>query len=191
MDGLQMKDKLKLLQALNRASAYFDALEESAQNTHQGYKYAKLIDIYRAVKKNLRKQEIRITHNRFVLEDGTIIMRTSLVHLPTGESLNDDCVVTPDRPGAQGLASSCTYIKKMALKNLCAIDAGDDDDDGEADVQYQEQVEMIKEMIKARDDCTPLWKAVAEKFSLKGIGDIHPEDTQKVIKFITGYTPKV
>lgn len=181
-----MKDKLNLLQALNRASECFDILQESGDNNHQKYKYAKLVDIYRAVKKHLRKEEIRITHNRFVLEDGRTVQRTTLVHLPSGECLNDDCIVTPDRPGAQGMAAACTYIKKMALKNLCAIDAGDDDDDGEADTLYKEQLESIKGMIKTHKEPAVLWKDVSEKFDIKRIDDIHPDDTGKIIKYITG-----
>jgi hypothetical protein len=181
-----MKDKLKLLQALNRASEHFDTLDQSAKNDHQKYAYAKLIDIYRAVKKHLRKEDIRVIHNRFVLEDGTIVQRTSLVHVPSGECLNDDCIVTPDRPGAQGMAAACTYIKKMALKNLCAIDAGDDDDDGEADTLYKEQLESIKGMIKAHKEPSVLWKDLSEKFDLKRIDDIHPDDTSKIIKYING-----
>lgn len=179
-----MKDKLKLLNALNEASEHFDALVESAKNDHQKYKYAKLIDIYRAIKKHLRKHKIRITHNRFVLEDGAMILRTSLVHLPSGETLSDDCVVTADRPGAQGMAAACTYIKKMALKNLCAIDAGDDDDDGEADTVYKEQLESIKGMIKNHNSPSTLWKSVADEFNIKRIEDIHPDDIKKVITYI-------
>lgn len=179
-----MKDKLKLLNALNDASEHFDVLQESGDNNHQKYKYARLIDIYRAVKKHLRKEDIRITHNRFVLEDGRTVQRTSLVHLPSGECLNDDCIVTPDRPGAQGMAAACTYIKKMALKNLCAIDAGDDDDDGEADTLYKEQLESIKRMIKAHKDAKGLWKNLADKYKLENLDDIHPDDTQEIIEYI-------
>lgn len=179
-----MKEKLEILAALQKASEDFPVIEETGSNTHQRYAYAKLKDIYKAVRGPLNKNNIRITHQRFRDETGAIMLLTSLVHIPTGQTIDDVMEVVPERPGCQGHASSITYIKKVAIKNLCGIDAGEDDDDGEGETRYLEDIERIRSMVASHSNRESLWTSMKKEFNVQGLKDILPKDIERIIKFI-------
>lgn len=180
-----MKDKINLYRALDKVN--FGAIDESGKNSHQRYDYAKLKDLYNAVKGPLKKEGLKINHNRFCLEDNTIIQRTTLVHLETGEHMNDDCIIVPDSPGVQKFSAACTYIKKMAIKNLCGIDTGEDDDDGESGERYREELQDIKQLIKASEDPKALWGVLSLTYDIKSLEDIQEKDIRNIRETILMY----
>ncbi len=183
-----MKDKLNLLTALAKAQRKFSSLEESARNNHQKYSYAKLCDLYNTVKKPLDDAGITLTHHRCIdSELGKIIQVTTITHRESGEYLDDEVIIESERPGPQGFSAACTYAKKMGIKNLCAIDAGEDDNDMVEDHIYIENKKFVIDVIKSagnKEVQNNLWIKLKDKFRITTLDNV-PEDTlNKMVKFL-------
>jgi ERF superfamily len=128
-----MSDDIRALaQAFLLAKQEFLATGKSGKNTQFG-KYAKIEDIYHAVQDALGKNNIIIWHYARP-ESGAEYLITRLVHVLTGQFLEDVRTLESEKPGNQAKGSANTYMKKYAVLSLCAIPT--EDDDGEEERKY-------------------------------------------------------
>jgi hypothetical protein len=120
-----------LAQAFAKAKAEFRPTGLSGTNAHQKYEYARIADIYSAVEDSLLKNNIIIWHFSKVDSGGLELFRTRLIHILSGQFIEDERILESEKPGNQGKGAANTYMKKYALLSLCAIPTEDDDWDEE------------------------------------------------------------
>lgn len=57
-----------------------------------------------------------------------IVLHTRVILAETGESLDSEYPLHPDKPGPQGLGAAITYARRYSLKTLFGLATGDDPD---------------------------------------------------------------
>lgn len=129
----QSEDFRLICGAVLIAKKNYKATGLSGTNTHQKYKYARLVDIYDAVEPALMEQDVLITHASYA-DSGVEYLATRLTHAPSGQWIQDTRISESEKPGNQGKGAANTYMRKLAVLNLCAIAA--EDDDGEDEQRY-------------------------------------------------------
>jgi hypothetical protein len=106
-----MSSDIRLLaQAFLLAKKEFSVTGLGGSNLHQKYKYAKLGDIYNAVEGALANNQIIIWHYAALSEQGEIL-RTRLIHAPSGQFIEDARLLESEKPGNQGKGAANTYMK--------------------------------------------------------------------------------
>lgn len=131
-----MKATKIFYEAFGKAQSQYTGRLESSGKSNYG-KYTKIGDIYKAVRGSLYDNGIIIEHHGDIHEGlGCQIMRTRLIHMASGEYIEDVRICENEKPGNQAKGGADTYMKKYALKALCAIDIGEDDDDGQAEADW-------------------------------------------------------
>jgi hypothetical protein len=122
---------------------------ESAVKAAKGNfgKYADINSIYDACVAPLGEAGIAIWHGEELLADGTELLRTRLIHMESGQWIADNTPLILDKPGNQGRGAARTYVRKEAVKALCAL--GCEDDDGDVPQPKHDKLinpEMVKQL---------------------------------------------
>jgi len=165
--------KKNITKALMSAQEDFDSIEANHINPQFKNKYAKLVDLYNACKKSLRKQGIVISHNCNTHPvTHQQVSKTTLIHIETGETLEDSRFLLPEKPGSQGHGAAETYMKKYALKSLLGTDVGEDDDDGHAEESYRLQVNRFITHINQQGDPHEIFDALFKHYKVSKISEI-------------------
>lgn len=178
------------------ATKEYECTGLSAVNAHQKYKYAKLNDIYYAVKGALGNHHIDISHFRLWIFDRLFLV-TRLTHSQSGEWIQDMTPVENEKPGHQGHGAALTYMKKYAVLNLCAI-ATEEDDDGHEEQRYIEapritgtQQEELTKLIKEHSDSLDIWKSIAGRNRISNLNELKASEYNGVKYFIVNYKKPV
>jgi len=173
MTECECKLKRNIIKALMSAQEDFDSIEANHINPQFKTKYAKLVDLYNACKKSLRKQGIVISHKCDTHPiTNQQISKTILTHVATGETLEDTRYLLPEKPGSQGHGAAETYMKKYALKSLLGTDVGEDDDDGHAEESYRLQVNRFAAHINKLGNPQEIFNALFAKYKIDKLSDI-------------------
>lgn len=194
-----MSDDIRAIaRAFLKAKQEFRATGLSGANKNQGYKYAKIEDIYNAVEDALLKQGIMITH--FARPDPITgcedrqILYTRLIHTETGQFFEDARLLESEKPGNQAKGAANTYMKKYALLSLCAIPT--EDDDGAEEEKYieekrseepfitQEQVNILSTELKACANAGTLFKNIQGYNDIKDLPELRASSFKKVREYI-------
>jgi hypothetical protein len=105
--------------------------QNTATNPFFKSKYAPLPEILNYVRPILNKHGLLLIQDTGSCEGNTPFVRTSIVHVETGESLRTEKLGSPlKKKEAQGVGASITYLRRFQLVSLLAI-SGEDDLDGE------------------------------------------------------------
>ncbi len=147
------EDIRALAQSFQVAKREFRATGKSGDNKHQGYRYAKIEDIYEAVEGALDRQNIIIWHWARP-EGASVYLVTRLIHTPTGQFVEDVRPMESEKPGNQAKGAANTYMKKYAVLSLCAI--GTEDDDGEEEERHIEEKQKEEEPLITQDQLASL-----------------------------------
>ncbi len=189
-----MSDDIRALAAsFALAKKEFTATGKSGKNNHQGYTYAKIGDIYNGVDGALLNHDIVIWHFTEIDIDNTPLLRTRLVHAPTGQYIESIQKVASERPGSQGYGAALTYARRYALLCLCAI--ATEDDDGADEQVYiakkqsgplatPEQVLDIKEAIKTKENKIVLWRNIAAFNKIETLEDLPADRVSSVMEYL-------
>lgn len=184
-----MSEKTKeLFVALLKAEEDFEKTGLNGQMTGLGkWKYAKLPDIYDAVKPALSKNGIKICHFCKVLPDGSEVLRTRLVHAISEQWIEDERILMSEKPGNQAKGSANTYNRKSAVLSLCAI-AAEEDDDCQQEEQYirekpenntpyitAEQVEILKNTIRNNPRRNVAWELIKKTYNITKFSELKSE----------------
>jgi hypothetical protein len=175
LDNCLCRKKMQITKALLKAQESFEIIEANFTNPLYKSKYAKLPDLYNATKKPLRANNILIDHFctfHPITHQQTV--KTVLWHTPSGEVLEDERLLIPEKPGSQGLGSAETYVKKYGLKSLLGTDVGEEDDDGESERLYISRLKNLTVFIdrvhKEFADATK--QAILDKFMIKELKEL-------------------
>ena len=118
----------KIIGALLKVQEEITNPQNTATNPFFRSKYAPLPDILNLVRPLLTKNELVITQNTGTFEDGSVYVKTRLLH-SSGESIeSDELALKPDKQSAQGIGSAITYGRRYQLTALLGISSEDDDD---------------------------------------------------------------
>ena len=190
----QMSEDIRLLgQAFIAAKKEFVATGKSARNDHQKYYYATLEDIYGAVDEALLKHNIWIVHRADFLEDRQEVLYTRLIHVLSGQWIEDARLLISEKPGNQGRGAANTYSKKYAVLSLCAIPTEDDDGEeeqkfiakraAEPKISLEQKKELVDEMRPAVNNKI-LYAAILKDHGIKDLAELKLSSLETVKSYI-------
>lgn len=115
--------------ALTAAASEIGGARKDAKNPHFKSQYATLESVIDAAREPLRKNKLFVMQSPGAIVDGSIQMRTRIIH-ESGEWIETLCEVPLGKRDPQGVGSAQTYARRYAYAALLSIPAVDDD--GEA-----------------------------------------------------------
>ena len=188
------EDIRSLAAAFLLAKQEFIATGRSGNNSHQKYDYAKIEDIYHAVEGALAKNNIIIWHFARPMDSGMEYLHTRLIHVLTGQYIEDCRILESEKPGNQGKGAANTYMKKYALLSLCAI--ATEDDDGEEEAKYIEKkkqdpeyltkddVDSITRELKSCSNAKTLYEGILQDYKVKNLNQLPYSSFESVKLYI-------
>lgn len=120
-----------LYPALLAVQAEAPTLQKTAINPHFKSKFVPLDVVTEAVMPILNKNGLVWMTLPGVTENGNPVLRYSLVHAETQESVEGAMALLPQKSDPQGQGSAITYARRYALMAVLGLVA-DEDDDGNA-----------------------------------------------------------
>ena len=122
---------LKVLAALSRAQAKFETVKRSAENpafkrAGKVSRYATLEDVIESVRPALVEEGL-IMLQKNIYENGLYGVKTSLIHLESGEEITSQFIAPLEKQSAQGVASILTYARRYEYFTLLGLVTPDDD----------------------------------------------------------------
>jgi hypothetical protein len=114
-----------LATALCKAQGVMSGAKKSAKNPFFKSNYADLASVFDAIREPFSKNGLSISQTMDVLENGTQILCTRLLHV-SGEFI-DSKMLLPAEVNPQKLGSTITYLRRYSLMAICGIPAEDDD----------------------------------------------------------------
>ncbi len=120
----------ELASALAKSQVNYKTASESKYNPFYKSKYAPFKEIVDATRPSLCANGLSVTQIIIDHEDGNKMLHTTLLH-SSGQYLESKIKIVPAKNDIQGIASTVTYLKRMAYSAIVGACVGDDDDDGE------------------------------------------------------------
>lgn len=132
---------LKVLAALSRAQAKFETVKRSAENpafkrAGKVSRYATLEDVIESVRPALIEEGLIMLQKNIYVE-GLYGVKTSLIHLESGEELTSQFVAPLEKQSAQGVASILTYARRYEYFTLLGLVTPDDDGNAASGIRPQ------------------------------------------------------
>lgn len=115
---------IDLFKALALFHVKMDKVKKDANNPFFHSKYASLENILDAIREPLQECELEFT--QFPTDEYGLT--TLLVHLPTGQYLQDCYKMEPQKKDPQGAGSVITYQRRYAITSILCINVETDDD---------------------------------------------------------------
>ena len=120
----------KLMQALFEIQQDPPELLKNSKNPHFKNRYISLDAVLEAILPRLHEKGILLLQPVIQI-DGAPALRTSLVHVESGEAYTAEMLLVLDRESPQGQGSAITYARRYSILTLLGLNA-DEDDDAEA-----------------------------------------------------------
>jgi hypothetical protein len=118
----------KIAAALAKFNAKIGKIEKDGTNPFLKNKYATLDNIVDAVRPLLAEQGISVIQVPSDGENGTILMRTILIH-ESGEFMESETLsMKPIKNAPQEIGSVLTYARRYQLSSFLSLNTGEDDD---------------------------------------------------------------
>ena len=114
----------EIFKALSLFHVKMDKVKKDANNPFFKSKYASLENILDAIREPLQESELEFTQ----FPSGTYGLSTMLVHIPSGEWLEDTYTMVPAKADPQGAGSVITYQRRYAITAILCINVDSDDD---------------------------------------------------------------
>lgn len=138
--------------AMAKAQAEMSNAVKDVDNTFFKSKYADLAGVREAVMPALNKHGLSVMQMPTSKEDGSIYVKTILMH-ESGESIDfDGPCVKPEQATAQKIGSLITYLRRYNLMSITGI--ASDDDDGNA---ASGKITATPKKEKTEDEKYKLW----------------------------------
>lgn len=116
-----------LAKSLAKFHAEMGSIAKDADNPYFKSKYAPLETILPAIKQPLANAGLTFTQ----IPTGVCKLKTILIDIESGESIEGEYEMTPSKNDPQGQASTITYMRRYALVSILGLNC-DEDDDGNA-----------------------------------------------------------
>ncbi|NBW08378.1 MAG: hypothetical protein EBR82_10155 [Caulobacteraceae bacterium] len=122
--------KIELYKALFAAQSELSHVKKTntAKADKFSYDYADLGRVLGVVKPVLQKHKLLLIQSPCVSSGVAITVKTQLVHVESGETLEGDASCPLPRNDPQGYGSAFTYLRRYSIMSLLGLYAGDDDD---------------------------------------------------------------
>ena len=118
----------KLADALAKAQSAIKAAAKDSENPHFRSKYADLASVWEACREPLTSHGLSVVQLPFA--NGQRIGVTTILLHSSGEWLQSEVEVQPQKADAQGAGSAITYLRRYSLAAVASV--APDDDDGNA-----------------------------------------------------------
>lgn len=121
-----------LAEALLAAQIDMPAVNRDGVNPHFKSKFTTLDNLLSKVRPVLNRHGLVLVQAPDLdAEHGKFVLRTTILHAPSGESMSFEAPLAPPKNDPQGQGSAITYMRRYALAAALAI-ADQEDDDGNA-----------------------------------------------------------
>jgi hypothetical protein len=178
---------VELFKALSKAQMEIVPPKKDSKSTmFGGYEYVSLGEVINQIDGVCRANGLCISQSTDYSyakdgdpDQGIYTLHTVITHLESGEQLSTVCRLPIEKPGAQGLGSALTYMRRYQLMALFLL-AGEDDDGAAATAQAGKGAGSGKSPAKkppTEPDPTPDEKGMSAKEVAEALnGDIvkHP-----------------
>jgi hypothetical protein len=136
----------------NRPALYEIDKRERQRGTYEAFRYAPLEEIDKHLRPLLLEEDMDLSYSDEPREDGWILIRGRLKHLPSGH-FEDSLMPAPlDSSGGkstvQGVGSTNSYLRRYIACNIFNIVVVGDDDDGNGGTINETQTTTIVDLIK-------------------------------------------
>lgn len=105
-------------------------IQKDSVNPHYKNSYVSLEKLMEVTVPVLHEHEVVLLQLPTTVGDRPAL-KTTLLHVPTGESIEDTMLLMLDKENPQGQGSAITYARRYSLMSILGLVA-DEDDDGEA-----------------------------------------------------------
>lgn len=170
------EDIREFIKAFSCAKENIKKPNKSGYNGHTKQNYSTVDDIYQAILKPLKSNNIEVWHYR-TMDGGIEYLHTRLHHTPSSQFIEDLCVIESDKPGNQGRGSAITYQKRYALLNLCAI-APDEEDDGQSEQEEfitDTQLKILENLLDSCSNAQELAGHITSHYKIKNLSYLKSE----------------
>lgn len=123
---------VSLASALVAAQADMPTVKKDEVNPHFNSRFMSLSGLIEATRPVLNKHGLALTQFPCVSELGAPVLRTVLMHGPSGERLEFETPLLVGTQNMQQLGSAITYARRYAWQSLLGIAAEEDDDGNNA-----------------------------------------------------------
>lgn len=164
-----MENKMKeIAKALSKFHGLVPDIKKDSNNPFFKSKYAALDSILPAIKKPLADSGLAFVQ----VPIGICKLKTILIHIDSGETIEGEYEMTPAKNDPQGQGSAITYMRRYALVSMLGLNTNDDDDGNAASGQNKKS--QSKNEVK-------LDSSVAKKMALKAIEESNEIDTLQTV----------
>jgi len=118
----------EIAKAISKFHSVCPAVKKDGNNPHFRSKYCTLDSILDTIRKPLVDCGLA-----FFQSANEKFLCTTVVHIDSGEVIQDWTPLVQDRPGPQALGSSVTYARRYSLGTLLGLCTEDDDDGNNAE----------------------------------------------------------
>ena len=136
----------------NRSVLYEIEKGKPQKGTYEAFKYAPLEEIDKYLRPLLAEEDMDLSYSDEPREDGGILIRGRLKHLPGGH-YEDSFMPAPldttgDKSHVQAVGSTNSFLRRYVACNIFNIVVVGDDDDGTGGTINEAQAETILDLIK-------------------------------------------
>jgi len=136
----------------NRPALYKFERGNPQKGTYEAFKYAPLEEIDKHLRPLLVQEEMDLSYSDEPREDGGILVRGRLKHLPSGHFEDSFMPAPPDRTAGksnvQAVGSTNSFLRRYVACNIFNIVVVGDDDDGSGGTIDESQTKTILDLIK-------------------------------------------
>jgi len=169
-----------LASALVAAQGEMPTVKKDEVNPHFNSKFMSLSGLIEATRKVLNKHGLALTQFPCVSELGAPVLRTVLIHGPSGERLEFETPLLMGNQNMQQLGSAITYARRYAWASLLGI-AAEDDDDGNTAGEQKPQKKAANGTAKTITDGQR-----RRLFAMAGEHKVTREQLRQMIADVTG-----
>ena len=173
------KASSSLASALVQAQGEMPTVKKDEVNPHFNSKFMSLHGLIEATRKVLNKHGLALTQFPCTSEFGAPVLRTVLIHGPTGERWEFETPLFMGNQNMQQLGSAITYARRYAWASLLGIAAEDDDDGNTAGTQHAAQTKKANSAKKITD---------GQRRRLFALAGEHKVDRDQLRQFIADIT---
>jgi len=169
-----------LASALVAAQGEMPTVKKDEVNPHFNSKFMSLSGLIEATRKVLNKHGLALTQFPCTSELGAPVLRTVLIHGPSGERLEFETPLLMGNQNMQQLGSAITYARRYAWASLLGI-AAEDDDDGNTAGEQKPQKKAANGTVKTITDGQR-----RRLFAMAGEHKVTREQLRQMIADVTG-----
>lgn len=125
--------------ALSKFHELVPDIKKGSTNPFFNSKYAGLDAILPVIQEPLKQAGLTFTQ----IPSGLNKLKTIIIHIESGETVEGELEITPARQDPQGQGSALTYMRRYALVAMLGLNT-EEDDDGNASIKPQAKTRVSK-----------------------------------------------